>query len=282
MCDFLSLSLHSVDWPALEGVDFAHHFDQLGQRGLRQHSWDAARPWWLLGAVVVLPPWRHHMFWRMDTFKKKKTHTNDASGGKEFLTKHIWQLVISHHLPLEVCTLVAAADRPWPCDCLDEPAVPPRWSLCTFCRLPPDTESEGEAVDRWDWRKLTSIKWHTGFLPQTLSFVEWVSANLLDVKVSHAVAVGDGRHLRRVVADQLAQQLDGRGGSVRLPLHDAQLAEVGPRVTGQGLAVLKVEAAQLTGGVWWSKNIESYCQWLVYQLVPKYYEKIDLLIHSCF
>lgn len=62
--------------------------------------------------------------------------------------------------------------------------------------------------------------------------------------------MGDGRHLGRVVADQLAQQLDGGGGSVRLPLHDAQLAEVGPRVTGQGLAVLKVEAAQLTRGVW--------------------------------
>lgn len=46
--------------------------------------------------------------------------------------------------------LVAAVDRAWPCDCLDEPAVLPRSSLCTFCRLPPDTESEGEAVDRWD------------------------------------------------------------------------------------------------------------------------------------
>lgn len=56
MCDFLCLSLHSEDRPALEGVDFAHHFDQLGQRWLRQHGWDAAGPGWLLGAVLVLPP----------------------------------------------------------------------------------------------------------------------------------------------------------------------------------------------------------------------------------
>lgn len=60
----------------------------------------------------------------------------------------------------------------------------------------------------------------------------------------------NGRHLGRVAADQLAQQLDGGRGSVRPPLHDAQLAEVGPGVTGQGLAVLKVEAAQLTRGIW--------------------------------
>lgn len=64
----------------------------------------------------------------------------------------------------------------------------------------------------------------------------------------------NGRNLGRVAADQLAQQLDGGSGSVRPPLHDAQLAEVGARVTGQSLAVLEVEAAQLTGGVWWRKN----------------------------
>lgn len=60
-------------------------------------------------------------------------------------------------------SLRAAADHAWPCECLDEPTVTPKSSLCTLCsgcsgegfRLLPDTESEsldseGEATDLCD------------------------------------------------------------------------------------------------------------------------------------
>lgn len=73
-----------------------------------------------------------------------------------------------HLLPLDVCTLRAAADRAWPCGCLEEPAALPTLFLCAFCRLLLGTESDGEAVDRLDWRKWISVKQHIGFLPQTL------------------------------------------------------------------------------------------------------------------
>lgn len=48
------------------------------------------------------------------------------------------------------------------------------------------------------------------------------------------------------VPDPLAQGLDGR--AVDAPLGDAELPEVSPRVAGQGLAVLEVEAAELAAG----------------------------------
>lgn len=71
------------------------------------------------------------------------------------------------------------------------------------------------------------------------------TAHLLDVKVAHAVAAGYGFHFDGVFSDQLAEKLDGRGGSVGLPLDDSQLAEVRPGVTGQGFAVFKLKAAEL-------------------------------------
>lgn len=44
------------------------------------------------------------------------------------------------------------------------------------------------------------------------------------------------------------QRLDGR--TVHTPLCHAKLPQVGPRVTSQRLAVLKVEPTQLTAGIW--------------------------------
>lgn len=71
-------------------------------------------------------------------------------------------------------------------------------------------------------------------------------AHLLDVKVTHAIAPSYCFHFNRVLSDQLAEKLDGRGRSVGLPLDDSQLPEVRPSVTGQGLSVFKIKPAKLT------------------------------------
>lgn len=72
-------------------------------------------------------------------------------------------------------------------------------------------------------------------------------AHLLDVKVTHAIAPSYCFHFDRVLSDQLTEKLDGRSRSVGLPLDDSQLPEVRPGVTGQGLTVLKIKPAKLTG-----------------------------------
>lgn len=55
------------------------------------------------------------------------------------------------------------------------------------------------------------------------------------------------QNLLRPAAHPRAERLDG--GSVYTPFGHSELPEVGSRVTGQGLAVLKEEAAQLTAGI---------------------------------
>lgn len=55
------------------------------------------------------------------------------------------------------------------------------------------------------------------------------------------------QHLLRPAAHPRAKRLDG--GSIHTPLGDTELPQVGSRVAGQSLTVLKVEATELTAGV---------------------------------
>lgn len=55
------------------------------------------------------------------------------------------------------------------------------------------------------------------------------------------------QHLLRPAAHPGAKRLDRR--SIYTPLGHTELPQVGSRVAGQSLTVLKVEAAQLTAGI---------------------------------
>ena len=74
-------------------------------------------------------------------------------------------------------------------------------------------------------------------------WTDLLEAGAVDLHVA-AVHLQD---LLRPCAHPGAERLDGR--AVHAPLRHAELTQVGARVAGQGLPVLKVEAAQLAAGV---------------------------------
>lgn len=85
--------LYFTDWPALEGVDLAHQFDQWCQWGLRQHGRDAAWPRWLLGIVLILFSGRHCMFGRMAPWTDgEKQHPETVFIGFNLVCVHLSSL----------------------------------------------------------------------------------------------------------------------------------------------------------------------------------------------
>lgn len=76
-----------------------------------------------------------------------------------------------------------------------------------------------------------------------------VKSYLLDVEVSHEIALAYLCCLGGLLLDPLGEQFDGRAlGAVHLQLGHPELPEVGPRVAGQRLAVLELKPTQLTEG----------------------------------
>lgn len=91
------------------------------------------------------------------------------------------------------------------------------------------------------------------------------TSHLLDVKVSHSVALGYYCYFFWVLPDQLTEKFDWRTRSICFPFNDSQLSKVSPRVTGQGFAVFKVKPTKLTGCVWHTENktfLDKYQSWI--------------------
>lgn len=99
---FSTVTAYSVVLPALECVHFADQFDQWSEWGLWQQSRNAAGPWWLLGAGVMMyspsrwavfrwmEPWNHTETVFSIIYRKRPTNSVFTYGASAYWSLTPW------------------------------------------------------------------------------------------------------------------------------------------------------------------------------------------------